>query len=232
MLSGQVLSSENHGYFLVLNGHKWGTLTWPLTLHAEDAHGLCQLSLSVDNTLGADWMFITNPSDFVAWPYEVIWSPESGIRLQTTSSNGEALIKNSIRKPQAFVFADLCRMGAYLGIERSDRLPREQLLRTIADIVSEGDEDFISMVIGSDKKKKRSLSSERSEFVELVLNEMGDEIQEFDELQKEIKESKKDAKKTQWQEWYDEKRQEVKEPLITLIEYGILLPAFLPFAND
>lgn len=154
MLSGQVLSSENQGCFLVLNGHKWGTLTWPLTVDAEDAHGLCRLSLSVDTTLGANWMFITNPSDFVAWPYEVIWSPESGIRLQTTSSNGEALIKNSIRKPQAFVFADLCRMGAYLGIERSDRLPREQLLRTIADIVSEGDEDFISMVIDSDKKKK------------------------------------------------------------------------------
>lgn len=48
---------------------------------------------------------------------------------------------------------------------------------------------------------------------------MGDEIREFDELQKEIVESKKEAKKTQWQEWYEEKRQEVKEPLITLTEY-------------
>lgn len=152
-----MLSSENHGYFVVLNGHKWGTLTWPLTQYAEDARGLCQLSLSVDNTLGANWEFITNPKEFVAWPYQVIWSPESGIILQTTSSSGEALIKNSIRKPQAFVFADLCRIGVHLGIERCNRLPREQLLRNIADIVSEGDEDYISMFLGSDKKKKRIL---------------------------------------------------------------------------
>lgn len=212
--SGQVIFSRDVGAMLVLGQHKWATLVWQLVRHRDEATGQNYLYLS--HSQGAFWIFIFNPSDYEAFLAEHVWSSDLGLTFKVDFA--EPFLMNSLRNPKSFTHAQLLLMAKSkaLGLTCNRSTCRNDLLRMLAECVSEGDAEFINSVMEADVSKEKTSKAkfEKTDLLDHVLASLpSDEQQEFSDMKKDIQNSKKVAQAKQWRMWYNEKVAEKLAPL-------------------
>ena len=100
-------------------GHAtWGALAWPLKARSA-AGGRCQWDFDLNG--GVVWLFVTDPTEWVAAAYTGVLSSR-GISLQQLG-DPEDLLLMALRTPDNLMFEDLVRLGDDVWEPSGGQLP-------------------------------------------------------------------------------------------------------------
>ena len=147
-LPGQVLQHSS-GTCLVLGQHKWSILVWPALTTDPSLGG--NLHVWLDARGSAQWLHVWSVRSLFSFAStSVTWEGQDGIVV--ICNEKEPLLKNSLRQSSAFTFNDLVLLADHYNHERPRNATRNELLKFLADAVSDGNEDYISLVLNSDAK--------------------------------------------------------------------------------
>ncbi len=106
-------------------GHAtWGALAWPLKARSA-AGGRCQWDFDLNG--GVVWLFVTDPTEWVAAAYTGVLSSR-GISLQQLG-DPEDLLLMALRTPDNLMFEDLVRLGDDVWEPSGGQLPLPQCSR-------------------------------------------------------------------------------------------------------
>ena len=210
---GQVLQHPS-GTCLVLGQHKWSLLVWPAETSDPSLGG--NLGVWLDARGSAQWLHVWNLHNLCSFASTTVcWEGQGGVVVICMEK--EPLLKNSLRQSSEFTFNDLALLAAHYNHQRPKNASRTELLKFLADVASDGDGDYISLVLNSDAKGPKKEQPEENDeeleaqeqLLESVLDNMdGAEKDQFDEVNTKVKSRKKRAKVAHWKKLYQEKCQE------------------------
>ena len=201
---------HSSGTCLVLGQHKWSLLVWPAVTSDPSLGG--NLHVWLDARGSAQWLHVWNVRSLFSFASTTVsWEGQDGIVV--ICKEKEPLLKNSLRQSSAFTFNDLVLLAAHYNHEKPRSVTRNQLLKFLADAASDGNEDYVSLVLNSDAKCPQKESEEHDEeleaqeqLLESVLDNMdGAEKDQFEGVSFKVKPRKKLAKISHWKKLYKEK---------------------------
>ena len=188
-------------------------LVWP-AITSDPALG-GNLHVWLDARGSAQWLHVWNVRSIYSFASTTVsWEGQDGIVV--ICNDKEPLLKNSLRQSSAFTFNDLVFLAAHYNHDRPRSATRNQLLKFLADAASDGNEDYVTLVITSDSKcQKKNEEPEEDDdealeahekLLESVLEHMdADEKNEFEEITHKVKTRKTRAKVSHWKKLYKEK---------------------------
>lgn len=188
-LPGQVLQHPS-GTFLVLGQHKWSVLVWPASTSDPSLGG--NLLVWLNARASAQCLHVWQLRDlFTFASASVSWEGQDGVVVICREK--EPLLKNSLRQSSVFTFNDLVVLADHHNYDKPRNATRNELLKFLAGTASEGNEDYITMVLNSDGKCSKKASEahddeeqeaqDDDEILEMILENMdGAEKGEFEEI--------------------------------------------------
>ena len=235
-LPGQVLQHSS-GTCLVLGQHKWSILVWPALTTDPSLGG--NLHVWLDARGSAQWLHVWSVRSLFSFAStSVTWEGQDGIVV--ICNEKEPLLKNSLRQSSAFTFNDLVLLADHYNHERPRNATRNELLKFLADAVSDGNEDYISLVLNSDAKCSHKKTDEHDEeleeqeqLLESVLDNMDEaEKDQFEGVSAKVKTRKKLAKISHWKKLYKEKCLEEEAAQLGLVVFFPGSTAFFSLSTN